>query len=57
MKKSRVKQAHTANTKHGMGDFYGRAIPAKMGKIRQVYSPGENPVAPKKLQKPPKSLA
>ena len=57
MKKPKVKQAHTANTKFGMGDFYGRAIPAKMGKVRQVYSPGQNPVAPKKLSKPPKSLA
>jgi hypothetical protein len=59
MKKSRgaYKQAHSANAKFGMGDFYGRAIPAKMGKIRSVYSPGENPVKPKALKKPPKTLA
>jgi hypothetical protein len=57
MKKPKVKQAHTANTKYGMGDFYGRAIPNKIGKIRQVYEPGVNPISPKKLKKPPKSLA
>lgn len=53
----KYKQAHTDNTKFGMGDFYGRAIPAKIGRIRDVYAPGSNPVAPKKLKKPPKSLA
>ena len=58
MKKSKGnKQAHTANTKFGMGDFYGRAIPAKMGKIRSVYPPGANPVNPNALNKPPKTLA
>ena len=59
MKKPRSKhrEAHSANAKFGMGDFYGRAIPAKMGKIRQMYAPGTNPAAPKSLKKPPKTLA
>ena len=56
-KRSKYKQAHTDNTKFGMGDFYGRAIPAKMGKIRSVYPPDANPVQPKSLKKPPKTLA
>lgn len=51
------KESHCANTKFGMGDFYGRAIPAKMGRVRDVYTPGSNPVSSKKLRKPPKSLA
>lgn len=55
MKKS--KQAHSANKKFGMGDFYGSGIRAKVGKIRQMYAPGENPVAPKQLKKPPRTLA
>ena len=59
MKKSRskYKQAHSANAKFGMGDFYGRAVPAKMGKIRSVYPPGANPPKPKALGKVPKTLA
>jgi hypothetical protein len=56
-KKTKYKQAHTDNTKFGMGDYYGRAVPAKMGKIRSVYPPGANPPAPKSLKKPPKTLA
>ena len=56
-KKTKYKQAHTDNTKFGMGDFYGRAVPAKMGRVRQTYTPGTNPPAPKSLKKPPKTLA
>ena len=43
--------------KYGMGSYIGRAIPAKMGRLREVYAPGENPAPPKSLKKPPKSLA
>ena len=56
-KTKKHREWHASNSKMGMGDFRGRAVHAKMGKIRQVYSPGENPVAPKKLGKPPKKLA
>lgn len=55
--KSKIKQAHTANTKLGMGDYYGQALRSKIGKIRDVYTPGANPVQPKALKKPPKTLA
>jgi len=51
------KQAHSMNQKFGMGSYMGRALNAKMGKIRGMYEPGENPPTPKKLKKPPKSLA
>jgi hypothetical protein len=60
MKKHKVsghKEAHTANVKHGMGDYYGSGLRAKVGKIRSVYEPGANPVSPKMLKKPPKTLA
>lgn len=53
----KYKQAHTDMTKFGMGDFYGKAIRAKQGRIRDVYEPGVNPVQGKKLKKPPKTLA
>jgi hypothetical protein len=43
--------------KYGMGEYTGRAIPPKMGKMREVYAPGTNPPSPKSLRKPPKSLA
>ncbi len=56
-KRSKHREAHSSNAKFGMGDFYGRAIPAKMGKIRSVYPPGANPVQPKSLKKSPKTLA
>lgn len=55
MKKSQpTKNAHTANTKFGMGDFYGTGIKAKSGRVRSEL--GKRPVAPNKV-KPPKSLA
>jgi hypothetical protein len=54
---SKSKQAHTMNTKYGMGDFYGSGIRAKQGKIRDMNLPGVNPVQGKKLKKPPKTLA
>lgn len=57
MKKTKKKEWHSANAKYGMGDNYGTAIRAKVGKIVSLYSPGENPPSPKNLKKPPKSLA
>lgn len=53
----KTKNAHTANTRFGMGDFYGSGVRAKMGKVRDLNLPGVNPVKPKALKKPPKSLA
>ena len=51
------KQAHVADSKFGMGDFYGTGVRNKVGKIRSGYTPGTNPVGKKGLKKPPKSLA
>jgi len=51
------KEAHSAGSKFGMGDFYGKAVRAKMGIARDLNLPGVNPVSNKKLKKPPKSLA
>ena len=48
------KQAHTPNTKFGMGDFYGQAVKNKVGKV--IRGMGEG-VSKKKLGTPPKSLA
>jgi len=45
---------HTANTKHGMGDFYGSGIKNKIARIREGFN--EN-TTNRKLGKPPKSLA
>ena len=55
-KKTKRYQAHTDNTKHGMGDYYGTGVRNPMG------TPGKNtmgvtPVSSKKIGKPPKSLA
>lgn len=59
MKKSkplkRTKEAHTASTKYGMGDYYGTGIKQKVGRLRDTF---ENaPVTSKKMGKPPKTLA
>jgi len=48
--------AHVANTKYGMGDNYGMGIKAKVGKVIDD-SMGLNALTPKRLKKPPKSLA
>lgn len=51
----KAKNAHTANTSIGTGDYYGTAIKGPVGTIRdQAIS---SPVSPSKLGKPPKSLA
>ncbi len=58
LKPSKVKhkEAHSANAKYGMGDYYGTGIKAKVGTMRSD-SMGMNSVNPKSLKKPPKSLA
>jgi hypothetical protein len=48
--------AHTANTKYGMGDYYGTGIKAKLGRVRDDTM-GMIAQNPKRLKKPPKSLA
>lgn len=47
--------AHTANTPYGMGDNYGTAIKAKLGKMREGM--GMKPLSKAKISKPPRSLA
>jgi hypothetical protein len=39
------------------GDYYGTGFKAPVGRIRDVSSPGVNPVSKQNLGKPPKSLA
>lgn len=57
MKNSKIyKQAHTDNTKYGMGDHYGTGVRAKIGKMRDD-SMGAHYMTPKKLKVPPKSIA
>lgn len=51
------KQAHVAEAKHGMGDFYGSGVRNKVGRIRDTSTPGAVPVSKKGLRKPPRSLA
>lgn len=50
-----TKQAHTANTKIGMGDYYGTAIKNPIAKERVVM--GESVMPKKRQTKPPKSFA
>lgn len=50
-----LKNAHTSNSKFGMGDHYGTGIRAKLGRMRED-SMGMMNVTPKKLKKPPKSV-
>lgn len=49
------KKAHTANTKFGMGDYYGTGIKVKLGKVRDGIGLGT--LSQKKLSKPPRTLA
>jgi hypothetical protein len=57
VKKSKTTpQAHTSNTKKGMGDFYGTGIRAPIGKVREDTM-GIKKINPKQLKMPPKSLA
>jgi len=48
------KPAHTANTKFGMGDYYGTGIKQKVGRSRDDLV---NMSPLKKMGKPPKNLA
>lgn len=50
-----LKNAHTPNTKHGMGDFYGSGVRNPMGKVKDGM--GMVTMSQKKLKKPPRSLA
>lgn len=55
MKKPKInKQAHTANTKYGMGDYYGTGVRSKLGTIRDGM--GMQKLSQKKLKTPPKSV-
>lgn len=50
------KQAHTADTPYGMGDYYGQGIKAKMGEVRDETI-GMKLINPVKMKKPPKTTA
>ena len=50
------KEWHSANKKFGMGDYYGTGIKNPVGKLRDTYME-DGLVTPKKLKKPPRSLA
>lgn len=54
MKPKANKNAHTPNTKFGMGDYYGTGVKAKLGRI--IEGEGQKPVTPQALKKPPKSV-
>lgn len=49
------KNAHTDNTKYGMGDHYGTGVKNPMGKVKEGV--GYKPMDKKKMKTPPKSLA
>ncbi len=49
-------ESHTSPTKFGMGDNYGTGIKQKIGRVREDTM-GMLAVTPKKLKKPPKSIA
>lgn len=54
-KKKPPTSAHTANTKFGMGDFYGTGSKAKLGTASSYLD--KSTIKQKRLTKPPKSLA
>ena len=56
MKNKSSKAAHTSKSKKGMGDYYGQGVRAPLGKMRSD-SMGMIVQTPKKLKKPPKTLA
>lgn len=51
-----LRESHTAPTKRGCGDFYGTGVKNAVGRIRDISTPGINPVSKSKLKKPPKSI-
>jgi hypothetical protein len=53
--KPKLRQAHTAFTKHGMGDYYGTGSKAPVGKIRDA-TVGFRPVSKRQLGTKPKSV-
>lgn len=55
MNKPKIKQSHVANTKIGMGDYYGSGIKQRTAKARDIS--GFKEISPKKIKTPPKSLA
>lgn len=56
MKSSKaLKTAHTSNSKFGMGDYYGQGVKNPIGRLRTDMIMFQK--APKKINKPPKSLA
>lgn len=55
-KKTKYNQAHTDNTKYGMGDYYGTGILPKVGKLRESTMGASN-FTKKQLKTPPKSVA
>lgn len=54
-KSKKPKTAHTANTKYGMGDYYGTGIKAKLGTVRDDTI-GMRKLSKKQLGTPPKSV-
>lgn len=54
MKKAKTKQAHTSQSKIGMGDYYGSGVKNPMGKVIRSYL---SPSLGSGKSKPPKSLA
>ena len=58
MGKKRIKakpEAHSTNSKYGMGDSYGTGVKAKVG--RSIHSSFGNVVSTEKMDIPPRSLA
>ena len=50
MKKNKAThEAHTPNTKYGLGDYYGTGIPGKIGKMREGM--GMQDISPKRLSR------
>lgn len=50
-----LKNAHTPNTKLGMGDYYGSGIRNPVGKV--IEGLGVKEMSKKQLSTPPRSLA
>lgn len=53
--KKALKNAHTPNTKYGMGDYCGTGVKNKVGKL--IEGSGMKTLSESKLKKPPKNLA
>lgn len=53
--KTKHREAHSANTKYGMGDYYGTGFKAPIGRMRDD-SVGMRPVPKGKIGIPPKSV-